>query len=554
MFVLADAMRAASLSMHGYPRNTSPVLDEFSRNGVLFKRHYANAPYTKLSISQFFTGMVAAPPLLAKQYSEELEQTIGDDVLILPGLLRAKGYRTILLSTHPWFNETASIREWFDETKVVYHQERKRAPFEDVMPALRGYLDGAAKDGVPFFLYVHLMDTHTPYRMHKEFSDHRGDGKSHKRYDKYDSEVRYTDYWFGQVLKELEKRELRDRTLIAFTSDHGEEFNELGPSWYNSSHGSNLRPAATHIPLLLQLPASHHLTGVFQDVTSHVDLGPTLAALAIPDAGLSAYRFDGSDLSERILGRTFQPTSREAFSEMSRYMSLRRGDLANTFFLFDRWSGSATVYSVRTDRYNYPVPEPREASGELAEIAAELEAIAREPSRRFRVLEKKPPLPTSKFIPVPAVAPLPDRRHPVYADQKDERWGIRPSRFLVARPNEDPGAITLRSRVAPGRYRIKIRLHKIGFDRKYRNRFKATVHGVRDKSVKVAPRKRARDKRPNIGVHRLAEELKVTISEARKGVAIAGFELEYLGKEKQAEQVPVDPELTERLRVLGYVE
>jgi arylsulfatase A-like enzyme len=550
LFFLSDALRAASLPMHGYPRDTAPRLRALAAEGIVFERHYSAATYTRGSVSQMFTGTLFAPALMATQHTEGLEHELPDDVPIFPRLLRGQGYVTTIVSSHPWFNETARVMPHFEHQTLV--KQSGYAPYEELLEPTRAALRSAAKSDKPFFLYVHSMDTHHPYRMHEGFKDHVGDGKADRRYDKYDSEIRYTDHHIGLILDELEALGLSDRTLVVVTSDHGEEFHELGGGWRNVTHGSNVRRAATHIPFIVRLPKAIRRTGRFEDVTSHIDVTPTLARLAAPATDLSKYRHDGEDLSQRVLRGDHGATVRTVYSRSGRYFGLRQGVRPNLDVIYDRWADKVRVYAHDPDRSNYPRPRKvRGKDNRPADLIAQVLDVANNARNHFRTFPPRARKPASKSIFPTLVAKLTDHT-PNTKDGKRARWSLRPGRYLKVGPGADPGRVTLRSGIAPGRYAVSVKLHP-RYATRYRNGFRMAIDGAKGKPIVYPPKKR-QALLLAAGTHELPDHFQVTIDQPDGGVAIAGFALKYLGDDEQEQVEPVDPALTEQLRALGYVE
>ena len=54
--VLSDACQASHLGTYGYRRNTSPHIDAFARDAVVYENAYANAVFTRSSVATIFTG------------------------------------------------------------------------------------------------------------------------------------------------------------------------------------------------------------------------------------------------------------------------------------------------------------------------------------------------------------------------------------------------------------------------------------------------------------------------------------------------------------------
>ncbi len=120
-----------------------------------------------------------------------------------------------------------------------------------------------------FFLWIHYLDPHAPYNPppqylrklgYPSFSQeeiatlyhkHLGNDIHEEEYYQlkalYQGEIRYMDHEVGRLLQYLEKRKLKNNTLMVFTADHGEEFGEHG----GLGHKAKLYDELLHIPLIL---------------------------------------------------------------------------------------------------------------------------------------------------------------------------------------------------------------------------------------------------------------------------------------------------------------
>lgn len=116
--------------------------------------------------------------------------------------------------------------------------------------------------------------------------------------DLYDGEVRYTDEaLIGPLIQKLKQLDLYDRTLIIFTSDHGEEFYDH-KSW---GHGHQLYDESLKVPLLIKFPGSRFRGTKISNIVSLVDVMPTiLDELRIDISELS---LDGKSLFPAIEGK-----------------------------------------------------------------------------------------------------------------------------------------------------------------------------------------------------------------------------------------------------------
>ncbi len=88
----------------------------------------------------------------------------------------------------------------------------------------------------------------------------------------YMNSIHYADSLVGNVLKDLERKKLLDKTIIVITADHGQEFNESKHNYWG--HGSNFTKYQIQVPLVVYWPRKDK--AVYTHMTSHLDVVPTL--------------------------------------------------------------------------------------------------------------------------------------------------------------------------------------------------------------------------------------------------------------------------------------
>jgi membrane-anchored protein YejM (alkaline phosphatase superfamily) len=88
----------------------------------------------------------------------------------------------------------------------------------------------------------------------------------------YDTAIHYADAQAGEVLKDLGRRGLLDRTIVIITSDHGQEFDENGLGFHG--HGSSYSSYQLRTPFVVHWPG--RAPEVVGRRTSHNDVAPTL--------------------------------------------------------------------------------------------------------------------------------------------------------------------------------------------------------------------------------------------------------------------------------------
>jgi hypothetical protein len=198
----------------------------------------------------------------------------------------------------------------FDQGFETYAYSREMRKSDSVLPGVTSWLSELAD--ARFFLYVHLVDTHEPVKPRAEDlarvgttakpppgCDERptvlvrpallhGDAltasgvcdpdlripKEHQRWlrDTYSAAVSTADAYVGTVLDMLKEYGLEQNTVVAFTSDHGEELFDHG----FLGHDHSLHRELVHVPLILAGPGIPKGTRVATPVSNR-HLAPTLA-------------------------------------------------------------------------------------------------------------------------------------------------------------------------------------------------------------------------------------------------------------------------------------
>ena len=90
--------------------------------------------------------------------------------------------------------------------------------------------------------------------------------------NRYRNALGFIDDIVGQLIERLGERGALDNTVVILTSDHGEEFNDLGKNYWG--HGSNFFEFQIKVPLLVLWPGKHRHS--FHHRTSHFDIAPTI--------------------------------------------------------------------------------------------------------------------------------------------------------------------------------------------------------------------------------------------------------------------------------------
>ncbi|HNR36009.1 MAG TPA: sulfatase [Candidatus Hydrogenedentes bacterium] len=268
-----DTLRADYLGCYGYPHPSSPVLDAFATEGLLFEDCVCEVPLTLPSFGCMFSGLYPRTTGTTKNGLRMPETKP-----LITEVFKKAGYQTFCVQSNwPLKGRLSGLDRGFD----VYNDEfeQKRWGFmlgernaEQVTAAGLEIL-GQRDPAKPFFLWIHYSDPHAPYEMHKKFNvlgQSPGSLEPRERVRaKYASEVAFTDYHIGRFLAALPG----ENTFVMFVADHGEslfEHNYLG-------HGRRIFQTNLHVPFILRGPGI--APGRSKSPVCVLDVAPTLLGM-----------------------------------------------------------------------------------------------------------------------------------------------------------------------------------------------------------------------------------------------------------------------------------
>ena len=300
VLVTLDTTRWDRLGVYGYPLPTSPRIDEFARDSVVYTRAWSTAGWTLPSHASMLTGMY--PQTHGAHYDEDRgEKMFGTkvtrlsaDVDTIAEVLKAAGYATAAFAGGPWLAPEFGLLQGYDvrhagipggELNKLSYKIRKEAGFRNAELLTDLALDWVRtvpRDQNLHFL-INYFDPHSPYNLHPGFEvTGQGDLRDKEEAGRYDSEIRYTDHHFGRLIDGLKESGRFDNALIIVVSDHGETF------WEHDlvGHGPWMYEELLHVPLIIHYPGGARSGQVVDSLFSTVDFFPLVAeqaAVSLPE-------------------------------------------------------------------------------------------------------------------------------------------------------------------------------------------------------------------------------------------------------------------------------
>lgn len=294
VIITLDTLRSDRLGCYGYTRPTSPNLDAFTKQAVLYKNAFSTSSFTPPSHASLFTAKyVGDHGLLSWNKLPDKEVTLAEKLKGC-GFVTAAITNLHLLSRH-------NLEQGFD----LCDEEESRDGREIIKNAIRFI---RVPHNSPFLLWLHLFDVHRPYGRHEDWTrrfnenGRNGAGDVERHYnlwkhknkkggfnledsglndedlqfitDRYDAGIAYTDWLLKKVFDELNTSSRLKDTMIIITSDHGENLLEYQECLF--SHDPFLYSVVTRIPLLIRYPGAMGGGQTIDTLVSLIDLAPTV--------------------------------------------------------------------------------------------------------------------------------------------------------------------------------------------------------------------------------------------------------------------------------------
>jgi len=299
ILISIDALRADHLSCYGYHRNTSPNIDEFARQGALFKNCFSQITWTLASHASIFLSQY----VWRHNVDDHRTDRLSNSCTTLAEILKNENYTTAAftgggaVSSEYGFNQGFEI---YNEGPVGKHECYELSSY--VNKLLRWLKSVRNRK---FLLFIHTYDVHTPYNPPAQYFDLYTKGQyeaEHLRTSKgimvtiqtdaskltpeeinyiiavYDAGINYVDDELGKVFKKLDQLGIYDNTIIIITADHGEAFKEHG----KLGHCCKPYIEEVHVPLIMKGPGIPK-NRIYENCVQHIDIVPTiLEILNIP--------------------------------------------------------------------------------------------------------------------------------------------------------------------------------------------------------------------------------------------------------------------------------
>ncbi len=323
-------LRFDHMSANGYSRLTTPNLDTFGKESLIFDNAFSHSSWTLPESISIYTGLYPYQHGIMNRYDGS---TLSSAIPTLIDVLNKNGYKTAAFTGgfdyNPKFGLTDRFSEYQECTKGAQQPSLsgQNVPMVSVGPSQYGEFNCSIPKATEwlkanyqskFFLHVQGYDAHCPFSQkggytfdknykgnidyssclwtfdksepimqngelkYPVYSSNTGTSKSillgkediSHLVALYDESIVSADKQIGDFLGTIKDLGLNDKTIIMFTSEHGDMFGKNGRFMRGGPLRGTFYDDVIHVPLMIRNPkiAPKRLDGLVE----HIDLAPTL--------------------------------------------------------------------------------------------------------------------------------------------------------------------------------------------------------------------------------------------------------------------------------------
>jgi arylsulfatase len=286
-----------------------------------------------------------------------------------------------------------------EQTRKVklYDNEARREIDGEVTDHSIQFMQRSAQAGKPFFAYVPLTQPHMPTEASKAFTGKTGNGP-------WADMLAEMDYNAGRILDAVSALNIRDNTIVIFSSDNGPEDTIPWRGWAGPWSGTYVTAmeGSLRVPFIIRWPGKVPAERVSNEIVHLTDLYTTLAKLGGADIPTDR-AVDGVDQSAFLLGKQ-EKSAREWFPVFQalgvsgpELYAMKWRNYKLYFIWQERQYDAPQKLAVPrlVDLYDNPQERPEETTGESAVVTHGwiLHAMLAHLTKFQESLKKYPPVP-----------------------------------------------------------------------------------------------------------------------------------------------------------------
>ena len=323
ILIMADDSAADNYGCYGSRYFKTPVLDHLAQTGAKFNHCYST-PVCTPSRVKIMTGRSGIRNYVQFGTLDKDEVTFGNMMknagytTAIAGkwqlhngergsLAPASGFDTYCLWNYPG---TGSSRYW--KPSIIQNGKLLRTKSTDYGPDIfSNFLINFIEHNKdkPFFAYYPMVLVHSPFpktpdNEQKDGKTAQGNGQA---LPNFRDMTLYADKIVGRIISALDRNNLRNNTVLIYTTDNGTHRNltySFGAETRNGEK-AHATDGGSHSPLIINCPGTVPMGIVTDDLVDFSDFLPTIAD--ITGAPLPSVKLDGRSFWPQCLGLKGNP-------------------------------------------------------------------------------------------------------------------------------------------------------------------------------------------------------------------------------------------------------
>ncbi|MEM7383517.1 MAG: sulfatase [Verrucomicrobiota bacterium] len=305
LLIISDDQSWTDYGFMGHPHIETPHLDKLASESLTYTRGYVTSPLCRPSLASILTGL----------HTHEHGIT-GNDLKVTGKGAKGRKLNGMASRVHPdWAPKHEQIYKAFEklpnvakslnkvgyltlQTGKFWESRPQRHGFTHAMThgdparggrhgdeglkisrkgigAITDFLDESKAVDKPFFIWHAPFLPHTPHNPAKELHEKYLKKEPNEFVSRYYAMVDWFDQTCGELLDELDKRNLRENTLVLYVTDNGwiqdPESRRFAPLSKQDPHEGGIRT-----PIMVRWPGVIQPQRDDQTLVSSIDLAPTI--------------------------------------------------------------------------------------------------------------------------------------------------------------------------------------------------------------------------------------------------------------------------------------
>jgi len=314
IFILSDDVGLGDVHCSGGPFKT-PQIDKLAEGGTRFAQCYA-MPLCGPSRATALTGRyLFRTGMLTNQDGNRMSPS---REIMLPRVMKTAGYVTAQVGK--WSQMPLKPGDWGFDEYLCFLRSGRYWREQTASYTLNGHETNLpAGTYLPDLMHEFLADfmkrhKDQPFYVHYAMSHIHGpivrtpDSKAGS--DHYADNITYMDKLVGQLVAELDKLGLREKTLLVFVGDNGTAVFGVKASTVNGRHvfgnKGTMKEGGSRVPMVVSWPGTVPAGKVLPDLVDFSDFLPTFAELGgakLPEG----VKIDGHSFAPQLRGEKGTP-------------------------------------------------------------------------------------------------------------------------------------------------------------------------------------------------------------------------------------------------------